>query len=286
MTDIAMGGAFRLADVFSKAFSIFGRRIVPFVILTVLGQLPNYVVLFTLGAVPAPGESTAVTLLRVGLLCLNVLTAFLAIGAMTYAVIQELRGQALSVGDSIGAALSRFWPIIGILLMCALILVGLWLVAMVLSIGVGLAGAGLGLITSPMAAGIAGGVVAAIVVFPPMCIAMCMLYVVTPVCVVEKAGVFASMSRSRFLTKGHRWQVFGMFLLITVVAYGLIGIIGFATGRGFLGVASGGGALAIAYNGLMAFVGAFFGILTGVFYYDLRVAKEGIDIHKIGGVFD
>ena len=280
MTDTATAGTFRLAGVFSKVFSIYGRGIVPFVILAVLGQIPNYVVLFWLGATPTPGEDPGVSALRLGLLQVNVVTAFLAIGAMAYGVIQELHGQAVSVGASIGAALRRFLPILGFLLIYYLVLIVGGVV-----LGGGLAALTLGLGKFSMAVTI-GVVVVAVGI--PLCMAMCMFFVVVPVCVVEKAGVFTSMSRSRFLTKGYRWQVFGTFLLIMVVSFSFVAVVGVSSGVGIIGIASGNApvGLTIAYHGLGAFIFAFIGVFTGVFYYDLRVAKEGVDIAKIGGVFD
>jgi hypothetical protein len=37
---------------------------------------------------------------------------------------------------------------------------------------------------------------------------------------------------------------------------------------------------------LEAFYAAFSAVVAAVFYYELRVAKDGVDIHKIAGVFD
>ena len=37
-------------------------------------------------------------------------------------------------------------------------------------------------------------------------------------CVIEKTGVSANLSRSVALTKGYRWQIFGLFLLVVVIA--------------------------------------------------------------------
>ncbi|MBW6526454.1 hypothetical protein KZ813_06335 [Sphingomonas sp. RHCKR7] len=46
--------------------------------------------------------------------------------------------------------------------------------------------------------------------------------------VAEREGVFAALSRSRALTKGARWRVFGLFLLVAVlysVAFAVVGVI-------------------------------------------------------------
>jgi len=50
-----------------------------------------------------------------------------------------------------------------------------------------------------------------------------MLFVATPVCVVEQLGPFASMEQSSRLTKGHCWKIFGMLLLTLLPAIIIIG---------------------------------------------------------------
>jgi hypothetical protein len=42
----------------------------------------------------------------------------------------------------------------------------------------------------------------------------------------------------------------------------------------------------IAQQVMGAVLGAFNGVIVGVFYYQLRVAKEGVDIDQIAKVFD
>jgi hypothetical protein len=101
-----------------------------------------------------------------------------------------------------------------------------------------------------------------------------------PACVAERVGVFASMSHSSFLTKGYRWQVFGTLLLILVggiVLGAILGMVFVLTGR--IG-------LLISTQALGAIISSFNGVLVSVFYYELRVAREGIDIDKIASVFD
>jgi hypothetical protein len=108
----------------------------------------------------------------------------------------------------------------------------------------------------------------------------CMYYVSTPVCVAEHAGVFTSMSRGSFLTKGYRWQVFGILLLYVVAGFAVGAIIR----RAF--AVTGPTAVLVARFAMWAVLNAFNSVLVGVLYYQLRVAKEGVDIDKIAGVFD
>ena len=43
--------------------------------------------------------------------------------------------------------------------------------------------------------------------------------VAAPALVIERTGVFAAMSRSRFLTKGARWRVFGLVVLVYAIYF-------------------------------------------------------------------
>jgi uncharacterized membrane protein len=176
---------------------------------------------------------------------MDFITKSLVSGAVMYGVIQELRGRAFSVGDSLRIALNRFLPMLGVVISTAL-LIGLGTVLLIV----------------------------------PGLILACMYYVSMPACVAENSGVFKSMSRSRFLTTGNRWKVFGTFLLMLlggIIIGGIVGAIFALAGRP---------ALLVATQVAGAIVGAFNGVLVSVFYYQLRVAKEGVDIEKIAGVFD
>lgn len=104
-----------------------------------------------------------------------------------------------------------------------------------------------------------------------------MYYVAMPACLAERAGVFANMSRSSFLTKGYRWQVYLLFLAGGAVVDAIVETVFAFTGRiGSL----------ISNEAVGAIISSFNGVLVSVFYYELRVAKEGIDIDNIASVFD
>ena len=89
------------------------------------------------------------------------------------------------------------------------------------------------------------------------------------------------MKRSRQLTKGHRWKIFGLMLVLIMVS----AVAGPAITAAF--TAMGGSMLALIgdllWNGVWT---AFYAIAVVVAYHDLRVAKEGIDIEQIAAVFD
>jgi hypothetical protein len=162
-----------------------------------------------------------------------------------YGVVQELRGQAFSAAGSLWVALRRLLPVLGVAIVTT---VAIFLGTLMLVI--------------------------------PGIILGCMLHVSMPACIAEQTDVFASMSRSRFLTTGYRWQVFGTLLLIAVASAVLDSIVErILEPAGQITVLLGTQAAAAIMNS----VG---GVIDSVLYYKLRVVKEGIDIDKIASVFE
>jgi heme/copper-type cytochrome/quinol oxidase subunit 3 len=114
----------------------------------------------------------------------------------------------------------------------------------------------------------------------PVLILLTMWSVAIPACVVEQTGPWMSLSRSAALTNGNRWKVFGMMTLVIIISgigAALIKLLAKAAG------ATVGLLAALIWNALF---GAFFAILMGVTYHDLRVAKEGVDTDQIGAAFE
>jgi uncharacterized membrane protein len=98
---------------------------------------------------------------------------------------------------------------------------------------------------------------------------------------VERLGPLQCLQRSSDLTRGHRWAVFGIVVLTNVGSSIVSKIIEVTF------AAIGGGALAlIGFLIGNAIWEAFFAVFVVVTYYELRVAKEGIDIDQIASVFD
>jgi uncharacterized membrane protein len=112
-----------------------------------------------------------------------------------------------------------------------------------------------------------------------------------PACVVEGLGPLASMKRSAELTKGNRWKIFGMYVLVWLVGIVLIAIIGGII-FGLIGAASvaglsrGFGVGSVISLVLSAVLTAYVNVLLVMVYHDLRVAKEGVDTEQIAAVFD
>jgi hypothetical protein len=251
MTETSMTAApssFRVGAVFNRTFELLSRDFVKFFLLTVIAWLPFLLfLLISLGGDGgAPGNEAA----RAGLGAVSVLLwgAFSVLGqaVIFYGAFQQMLGRSFAVGESLKRGLARFFPIIG-LLIC-------------LTLGVGL------------------GFVLLII---PGVILWVMWSVAAPVCVVEGAGPFASLSRSAELTKGNRWRIFGVLFVIGMVNQIVQGIVQ-------LGLAAAAGALVGAIGTFlwMALAQTFSSIAVAVIYHDLRVAQEGIDVERIAAVFD
>jgi hypothetical protein len=111
--------------------------------------------------------------------------------------------------------------------------------------------------------------------------------VALPACVVENKGPFESMRRSADLTIGHRWKIFGIFVLLLVgvivaaiIVAAIVGVI-VAVG-GIVGIVL---AAVIGFVA-MAIYTAYLNTVLVMIYHDLRAVKEGVDTEQIAAVFD
>jgi len=122
--------------------------------------------------------------------------------------------------------------------------------------------------------------IASILLIIPGLVLYTMWLVAMPTCVVERTGPWRGLRRSRELTKGYRWKIFWLILLLLFVTL-INPLIRYAL------MAAGGETAAVIGTLIWtAIVSAFYSVVVAVTYYDLRVAKEGIDIEQIASVFD
>jgi uncharacterized membrane protein len=115
----------------------------------------------------------------------------------------------------------------------------------------------------------------------------------TPACVIERLGPLRSLGRSRELTKGHRWKLVGLSLLLLIPVALALGIVAVVAARlASRGIMMG---LSAATTSTMARIvvliwsatwKAFYAVLVVAVYRDLRVAKHGIDPAQLVAVFE
>ena len=245
---------FRVGNVFSRAWWVFSRNFFTFTLVTAFASVPSLLMPRSTPGVPAnPFENLGIVSV---LLLLLIVLGTLSQAVVLYGAFQVMRGRPVDLAESARIGLRRFFSIVGL--------------AIVVSLLIALA--------------------SALLLFPGVML-YTMWFVATPVCVVERLGPFASMGRSRELTKGHRWKLFGMLLLLLIPALiigAIIGVIAVAATGSFLTLASAmattvGQIVNLAWNAVWT---AFFAILIVVTYHDLRVAKEGVDTDQIAAVFE
>lgn len=180
--------------------------------------------------------------------------AYVLQGMVVKVTVAGFNGKAMSIGAAFEAGIKLFLPLLGVG-----ILVGL------------------------------GTFLGALLLIVPGIILAVMWSVATAVVVVENRGVTDSMQRSRELTKGHRWSIFGLAVILFVVSMIiglLVGGVGAATGGGFMT-----GSTNLVLN--MATT-AISNILTSVvsaagvaaLYHELRSVKEGVGPEELASVFD
>jgi hypothetical protein len=235
---------FRVGRVLSQTTTVLARHFPTFFAIAAVANLPT-LLLFKDAQSPSGDLGQVGFLLILGVV-LSLVLSVVSQAVILYGAFQDMRGRPVNLVESLMVGLNRFFPIVGL--------------AIVMSILVALA---------------------AIVFIIPGLILLTMWFVGTPACVVERRGPWRSLRRSSELTKGHRWKIFGL-MLVLIVASALISPL-----VGLVSTAIGGKTLAfvgeLVWNGVW---GAFYAIAAVVAYHDLRVAKEGVDTEQIAAVFD
>jgi hypothetical protein len=250
MTDASMAARFaesdfRVGRVLSRTASVLSRHFLIFFVVTAVANLPVLLLTqaATAAAVNAPGQSLA--LLSIGVLLMIVL-AYVSQAVILHAAFQDMRNRPVNLGESLRVGLARFLPIV--------------VLAIILAFLVGLA---------------------SLLLLIPGLILITMWFVGTPVCVVERRGPWASLKRSAELTKGHRWKIFGLMILLIIISAIVSPLIELALGPV--------GSVILTFLVTLIWTatwGAYYAIAVAVTYHDLRAAKEGIHIEEIAAVFD
>ncbi|MCB9913732.1 MAG: hypothetical protein H6828_01125 [Planctomycetes bacterium] len=242
-----MRGRVDIGVILKQTFATYFANFVPFTVLSALLLSP---VLFVNGlslmrTLESPDGDLSLTVVSLGLTL--VLTPILA-AALTYGVFQHIRGKRADLGQCLSMGLRRMLPVLG------------------LSLLIGLC-AFLGVFTCGIATMFFTVIWAAAV----------------PAAVIEDAGVVGSMRRSQELTRGYRWEVFGIIMVLFVINMTL------TVGMTFLSflLASLSEWLLIVPQLLMTVVmQGFQSTYPTLVYYHLRSAKETVDLDEIAAVFD
>ncbi|MBV8751524.1 MAG: hypothetical protein JO328_01545 [Hyphomicrobiales bacterium] len=237
----ASPGEFRIGRAFSRTFTLLSRNFPIYFVVAAVGSVP--LMLFQKTSIPLIDDSVTLSLIA---WILMLLLGPLAQAIVLHVAFQDMRGGLVSLTEAVRSVVGRLLPLIG------------------LAICMGVA--------------IAVGVLLLIV---PALILLTMWYVAYSACIIERRGVFASMERSGALTKGHRWAIFGTWLLLAITG----AILG-AVVSALIGLSESSGLVMAGSLAWTALVSAFGIVFAVVVYHDLRVAKEGIDTRQITAVFE
>jgi hypothetical protein len=280
-------GDFRIGHVISRTASIFSRNFLTYFVVTAIAGLPPLLVNVL---VPGSPVTVANPFQNVGAggftLFVTIVLGVLSQAIVLYGAFQDMRGRPVRLADCLKVGLRRFFPLIGLA-----ICVGVAMFAYILFFALAIVWLATVLQSSLM-------ILAFVLLIIPVIILYLMWFVATPACVLERLGPFGSMGRSRALTKGHRWRIFGLILVILIPALIVAGVIAAVmAGLGisvnlrigvFFDLSRTLNTVAAQVVSLIwtAIWTAFYAILVAVAYHDLRVAKEGVDTEQIAAVFE
>lgn len=184
---------------------------------------------------------------------IGIVIAALVQGALTRAVITASEGRRATFAESISTGLRVVLPLIG-----------------------------LGIV---FAVGVALGFVLLVV---PGIILLLMWAVAVPTLVVERVGIFDALRRSAELTKGSRWRILGLYVVLVIIYWvfeAVIGVVGLKM-YGSLAAASGftlGNVIASIILGTVS--NTLWGTIQPSLYVELRQAKEGDSAERLAEVF-
>jgi hypothetical protein len=249
---IEVAPGFRVGRVIGTSMSIWMKNIPLFGGLSLVAHLPGLLVQlnFPASTVPDPQVHQLAVGLTTGM-C-NLIFVQVLVATIAYGVFQQLRDRPIEIGTCVGVGIRRMLPVLG----------------------------------TSLAASFLAVLAAILFVIPGFMVAMA-LWVAIPACVAENLGVSDSLHRSVGLTKGFRWQILGVYLLLIVLAVGCGLVIGFVAGLGFaIGHIPLTPAVMVVQYIVTSLMSALSAVCITTGYYYLRVTKEGVDIDQIAAVFD
>jgi hypothetical protein len=259
---------FSVGVVLRRSFEIFLKNCAAFLLLSLLLSLPSLVYSWiSLNNLLENGQQDPISV-NVIKQIIDVFVNQLITATIIYGVVQELRGRRVSLVESLRRGIGLLLPVVGVAILVGLATAAAIIVPVIPGF----------IVTDLLWVGIPVAFVLALMV-------MIRLWVSVPAAVVERPGVVASLRRSSELTRGRRWSIFGLLLIVFVLSL----IIGYIIQRVFapsdFSMTSLGTFVIIGYVVAAAFT-AFSGVLVAVGYYYLRVEKDGVDIEKIAEAFD
>lgn len=257
----SVNGPFDFGRVIQRTFRVIGQNLGAFALWAlILVAAPFFIV--TLLALRS-GANELTPLYSFGGVILSAIGSCVLQGVVVRTVIDRLHGRSVSVGAALGAGARFVLPLIGL----AIVSFIAFMIGFVL-------------------------------IIVPALILMTIWSVAAPSLVIEERGVFESLQRSRDLTRGHRWSIFGLlvvYFILSMVIGSVFRVASAATGVTIAGGFSTGSVDNFTLTLVMTiFVSAVVNAAQGVIaaagassiYYELRATKEGVAPDQLAAVFD
>lgn len=240
---------FRVFRAIGLAFKSWFRNFIPFTILIALLFAPSIAMIATSTPEHASSAEKAINSTMMYPYYVFALLSTLLAPMLTYRVIQELNGNKVSMLTSVKYGFRGILP------------------------------------------ALVAGVVYGILGFIPLgfiiqLVLMCIWFVAGPAAVGEKLGPLAALSRSAELTRGRRWGIFGIVLLMILA--GILMGVALVMPLMSRGSESLGNLKTLAYQFviLMGLFQVFMSIVQAVSYALLRSDKDGMTHEQLASVFD
>jgi hypothetical protein len=250
---------FSIGSVLSSSFGVYARNFVSFTVLGLVIGLISLAFQLLYANEAALAATAEFDFVSTGLgLIVGLLVSGLTQAAVIYGTFQDLRGSKAGLGDCISRGLAAIIPVIVASLIFSIV-------------------SGIGFL----------------LLLVPGIIVVLLWWLFVPAIVVEQKGIFESFGRSAELTKGRRWQILGLLLVMVLLMFivGLVIVIGFVAAAVMFGAAAGDPSeslfvISIVQYGVSSIVTVFMAVVTAVSYYYLRSEKEGVGIEDLASVFD
>nr|WP_314435688.1 YciC family protein [uncultured Brevundimonas sp.] len=201
------------------------------------------------------GESTATAFVLMILgWALFLVGAYVVQGMVVRAAINSFNDKQTTFGEALSAGAKVFLPLLGLAIV----------------------------------AGIATGFAYILLIVPGIILTV-LWSVSAPAVVAEKRGIFEAMQRSRDLTRGYRWHIFGLlviYLVLSMVVGMLVGGVNLAAGGTFSGGAPSAAVNMISNALTNALTSVVVSAGVAALYYELRAIKEGAGPEQLASVFD
>lgn len=260
MTDpasIPLSGPFRMTDALRRTFGVvFSAPLLLFGIAFLI-QIPSTLLTIGWGFWLAPNPELA-SEVQATYSCVEVpvglATALVSQAAMVMLVFARLRGDVASAWESLRVGLSRLLPLLGLTLLVSL-------------------GTSLGMLLC----------------FVPGVIVYTCTFVAVPALLVEETAVSDAWQRSFDLTRGYRWEVFGVVFVLFVIGFVVGALSVFLWPAMFEDPGNVSGALratSVSVTVLSNLVSTVLAaVAAAVVYHDLRLTKEGLGEEELLAVF-